>query len=787
MDFTRRLLALALVLLPAMAATAAPPDATARHLDATLPVETRVHSLLSRMTLEEKCEQLRADSLARLQVFDGTVSPESLERVFKDRMPGVILMDPGADIRTNTIKARDLTAHVREKSRLGIPPLLLTTGARGIVAQGATLFPSTLALGATWDPALVREMAARLASEASATGATQLLGPSFALGRDPRFGGIEHCFGECPAHTAELGLAFLEGLQGRNAATGLAPNKVFGTALHFTAWATPDGGLYGAPVSLSTHTLRSLHLPPFDEAVRKGQVQAVMPVLSAVNSVPGHANAWLLDTVLRQEWQFAGYVLGAPGGVAMNHTIFAVAEDRRAAAIQALTAGVDLDLPSPSGDTYAELPQLVHRGIIPGDDIDKAAARILRLKFLAGLFDSRRIMDPSLLPTRIRTADTRALVRRLATESLVLLKNTDNFLPLDTERIKTLAVIGPNADRSQFGDATWSNNDDDGITVLRGLRNLLGSKIRITHTQGCALSGNSRAGFEEAIAVAKGSDAVLLVLGDESPPPPTARPDATTPRTPTSGEGYDVSNPILPGIQEELARAIIATGRPTIVLFLHGRPFSTPWIKDNATAILSLFYAGEEQGHAVADILFGNADPGGRLPVSIARNAGTIPTTYDYKPGARGIFHRPGTPARAGRDYVFNSAAPLWPFGHGLSYTRFQYSDMVVETPSITSDGIVRVRFTVTNIGNRDGTDVAQIYFHKTASSVTVPALRLARFRKIRLKAGESTRVLMAFDATTMSEWDRLVRRRVVEPGEYEIFVGTSAEDILLRSQVWVR
>ena len=782
-----------MVLLSTMQATAqTPPDATvhARYRDASLPVETRVHDLLAHMTLEEKCEQLRTASLARLQVFDDTVSPESLERIFKGKMPGIVLMDPGADIRINTIKARDLTAYVREKSRLGIPPLLLTPGTRGIVAQGATLFPSPLSLGATWDPSLVRDMAARLASESSATGATQLLGPSFALGRDPRFGGIEHCFGECPTHTSELGLAFLEGLQGRDVTTGLAPNKVFGTALHFAAWATPDGGLYGAPVSLSTHTLRSLHLPPFDDAVRKGQIQAVMPVLSAVNSVPGHANAWLLDTVLRQEWQFAGYVLAAPGGVAMNHSIFAVAENKRAATTQALAAGVDVDTPSAHGapdEPYAELPQLVHRGNIPSGDIDKAAARILRLKFLAGLFDSRRLVDPSLLPTRVRTADTRALVRRLATESLILLKNTDNFLPLDTGRIKTLAVIGPNADRSQFGDTTWSNADTDGVTVLRGLRNLLGSKIRITHAQGCSLSGTARTGFEEAIAVAKGSDAVLLVLGDESPPPTGARADATAPRTPTTGEGYDVANPVLPGIQEDLARAIIATGRPTIVLFLHGRPFSTPWIKENATAILSLFYAGEEQGHAVADVLFGNADPGGRLPVSIARNAGTIPTTYDYKPGARGIFRRPGSTTRAGRDYVFNSADPLWPFGHGLSYTRFQYTDMVVETPSITSDGIVRVRFTVTNIGNRDGTDVVQVYFHKTASSVTVPALRLARFRKIRLKAGESTRILMAFDATAMSEWDRLVRRRVVEPGEYEIFVATSAEDILLRGQVWVR
>lgn len=220
---------------------------------------------------------------------------------------------------------------------------------------------------------------------------------------------------------------------------------------------------------------------------------------------------------------------------------------------------------------------------------------------------------------------------------------------------------------------------------------------------------------------------------------------------------------------------------------MQGRPYSTPWIKENATAIISLFYAGEEQGSAVADMLFGRIDPGGRLPVSVARSAGHIPTTYDYKPGARGIFRQPGTAEQPGRDYVFHGSDPLWPFGFGLSYTRFQYSDLVIETPSVAADGVVRVRFTVTNIGERDGTDVAQIYFHDMASSVTVPALRLARFEKLYLKAGQTIRVLMAFDAGAFSEWDRLVRRRVVEPGEYEILVGTSAEDITLRGRVWVR
>ncbi|MDR2844824.1 MAG: glycoside hydrolase family 3 C-terminal domain-containing protein [Puniceicoccales bacterium] len=756
----------------------------ALYKDATQPVDARVKDLLAQMTLEEKCDQLRHADFSRLQVFDESVSLESLERVFKGHSPGVVFMDAGADALTNTIKARDLQAYLREKSRLGIPPLIVAGGAHGVLARGATIFPEALALGATWSPALVRDMAARLADEAGAVGATQVLGPSFAVGRDPRFGGIVQCFGECPILVSELGLAYLEGLQGRNVNEGLAPNKVFGAALHFAGWGVPEGGLYGAPVPLSTRALRGLHLPPFEDAVRKGQAQTVVPLVSAVNSVPGHANGWLLDTVLRQEWKFPGYVLSTPDGVAMNHSVFSVAPDKRSAAAQAVVAGVDVEA---WGETYADLAAQVRAGRVPAEAIDKAAGRVLRLKFLAGLFEARRLVDTSLLATRLHTAETRALARRLAGESIILLKNTDGFLPLNTGRIKSLAVIGPNADRSQFGDMSWSCDDADGVTVLRGLRNLLGNKVRLSYVEGCGISGTSRAGFDEAVAVAKGADAVLLVLGDESPPAVSGAPRADgVPRSPTSGEGYDVANPVLPGVQEDLVRAIVATGRPTIVLFIHGRPYSVPWVKDNATAILSMFYAGEEQGNAVADVLFGNIDPGGRLPVSVARSAGHIPTTYDHKPAARGIFRQAGTSERLGRDYVFTAAGPLWPFGFGLSYTRFQYSDLVVETPSVPSDGVVRVIFTVTNIGERDGTDVAQIYFHDKSSPVTVSALRLARFEKLRLKPGQSVRVLMAFEAGTMAEWDRLVRQRVAEPGEYEILVGTSAEDIALRGVVRV-
>jgi beta-glucosidase len=782
-----------------------PPAPTPPYQNASLPVEERVADLLRRMTLDEKCDQIRQGSLTKLQVFEDAVSSESLERVFRSRQPGLIHLETGASAQTNAIKARDLQEYLLQNSRLGIPPLFLCFGTSGVPVRGATIFPCPLALGATWNTPLIREVAARIATEASATGATLLTAPSFALARDPRFGGVSQCFSECPTLTTALGLAYLEGVQGHDTGSNpddipdanfpadsirfegdLPPNKVFGTAVHFTGWGVADGGLLGAPVSLSTRALRALHFPPFEDAVRKGRAQVVTPVISPVNSVPGHANEWLLDTVLRKEWGFPGLVLAAPGGVAMNETVFGVAPDGRSAAAQALAVGVDVET---GGDEAGKhLANDVRAGLIPISDIDRAAARVLRLKFLAGLFEERRIIDPVVLPARIHTEDAQTLARRAAAESIILLKNNDGLLPLDTNRIKTLAVIGPNAHRSQFGDSVWSREDGDGVTVLQGLRKLLGNKVRIHHSEGCGTSGTSRSGFDEAVAVAKSGDAVLVVLGDESGPPAGGSRVGWRPHSPTAGIGFDVANPVLPGVQEELLRAVAATGRPVIVLFLHGRPYSTPWIKENADAILSLFYGGEAQGTAVAEVLFGNTDPCGRLPVSVAHGAGNIPTTYDYNPGARGLFRKPGTVEFPGRDYVFTEPTPLWPFGFGLSYARFQYSNLVIETPEVTPSGTVRLRCTVSNLSERDGVDVAQVYFHNTATSlVASPALRLVSFKKFSLKAGKSVEVDFHFEVQALSEWDRLVRSRVPMPGEYEIYVGISAEDIVLRGKVQVK
>jgi len=369
----------------------------------------------------------------------------------------------------------------------------------------------------------------------------------------------------------------------------------------------------------------------------------------------------------------------------------------------------------------------------------------------------------------------------------VLLRNADDLLPLDTSRVRTLAVVGPNADRAQFGDGSPAPREGDGVSVLQGLRNLLGNSVRLVHAAGCEHTGTSTGGFGEAVAVARRGDAVVAVLGDEGAAAAAGRRDTSGASSPTCGAGYDAANPVLPGVQLDLVKAVAATGKPVIVVLLHGRPYSEPWLKENAGAILSVFFAGEAAGDAVAEILFGAREPGGRLPVSVARGAGNLPTTYDHTPSARGIYRRPGSPEFPGRDYVFEEAGPLWPFGFGLGYARFQYSDLVVETPEVTPGDEVRLRFLITNLSARDGADIAQVYFHNATSLVSGPARRLACFAKFTVAAGATLEARMSFHASALAEWDRLVRSRVAGAGDYEILIGASAEDISLRGRVVMR
>ena len=746
--------------------------------DSQVPVAERVRDLLGRMTLEEKVAQLHQQTLKDVEVKDGEVTPEALARVFGGVSVGTIESPHGRPVEEVALKVQAAQVYLTTKTRLGIPALPIQECLHGPLAHGATIFPQAIAQGATWNPALIHEMARAIACESSAMGVAQALSPLFDLARDPRYGRVEECYGECPYLVARMGVAFVTGLQGPPGQGVLPSDRILATAKHFAGYSVPNNGINLAPSSLGEREMRALHLAPFEAAVKEAGLQAVMPSYNEVDGMPAHANRWLLTTILREEWGFPGYTFADYGAVEMLDCFHHVAASADEAGRMAIAAGLDLEAPAPWG--FVNLADLVRRGVVPSAQVDQAVARILGVKFFAGLFDHPRGVAPDRVPAAVHTPAHVALARRVAEESVILLRNEGGLLPLDPAKVRSLAVIGPNADQVQFGDYAPSKSNADGITVLRGLRELVGDRVQLHYAKGCTLVGRSTDGFAEAVAAARRSDVALVVIGDTSMIlSGVGWDDPTVPSAGTVGEGYDVTDPVPPGVQPELVQAIQATGRPVIVVFLHGRPYSVPWMKSHIPAILDAFYPGEQQGRVIADILFGRINPSGRLPVSIAQSAGHIPTVYDYKPSGRGCYHKPGTPDAPGRDYVFSSPEPLWPFGFGLSYTEFCYADLRIDTPSVARDGTVRFSFVLENTGHRAGSEVAQVYVRDQISSTTTPVLRLVRFAKVELQPRQQRTLDFELPAAELALWNAAMQR-VVEPGGFGLLVGASAEDIRL-------
>ena len=757
-----------------------------KYRDPRVPLDARVADLLDRMTLEEKVAQMCQKDVSALEVKDGRVTPESLAAILDGQSCGTMACLPGRTPDEIAVRFEAAQEYLRSQTRLGIPAIPIAECIHGVQSRGATVFPQALAMGSTWNPDLMHEIAAAIAEEAAAMGVAQCLSPLFDLARDPRYGRVEECYGECPTLVSRMGVAFVSGAQGKDVwRAGLSPEKILCTAKHFAGYSVPSGGLNCGPVSLGEREMRSLHLVPFEAAVREAGVCALMPSYNEVDGIPSHANRRLLGDILRGEWGFRGYVFSDYGAIHMLYDYHHVAADAPDAAVQALRAGVDLD--APSATAYKHLVTLVRDGKVPQQAIDRAVERILSVKFLAGLFDGRRQAELSQLKQRLHTPEHVALARRAAEESIILLKNDGNLLPLDLGKLKSIAIIGPNADQIQFGDYSATKDNTYGVTVLAGLRELLGERVRLNYAKGCDLVGTSREGFPEAVEAARQSDLAVVVIGDTSElTGDVSRGDEAYNRLSTVGEGYDVTHPVPPGVQEDLVRAIHAAGKPVIVVMVQGRPYCIPWMKANIAAILTAFYPGEQGGRAVAEILLGQVNPSGRLPVSVPQSPGHIPTVYDYKPTGRGVYGERGTAEKPGRDYVFSSPAPLFPFGFGLSYTTFEYRDLSVETPSLPANGVVRLSFTVSNVGSREGKDVAQVYIRDAVSSTTTPTMRLYRFMKVSLPPGGSRNLEFEIPVSDLAIWDADMKR-VVEPGSFEVMVGASAEDIRLKGKFDVR
>lgn len=735
--------------------------------DPNASIDERVEDLLGRMTLEEKIAQMNMNGMGEYrQLPHGAGVVES----------------PFISVQEIARMSSETKRYARENTRLGIPPIQIGECLHGQLAMGATIFPQAIAQGSTWNPALVERMASVIALEASASGVDQALSPLFDLAREPRYGRTEECYGEDPYLVARMGVAFVEGMQGKAEYTrvhGIAPGKLMCTAKHFAGYSVPAGGINLAPSSLGEREMRTLHLYPFEKAVKEANVCAVMPSYNEVDGMPAHSNRWLLTDVLRGEWGFGGYVFTDYGGLSHLYNFHHVAADASEAAVMGINAGVDLEAARP--DAYARLSDLVKAGKVKEEQIDAAVRRILRAKFMAGLFD-KPYPDPERLSEVVHRPEHVALALEVAQESAVLLKNDSTLLPLDASKLKSIAVIGPNADQVQYGDYTYTRDNRSGVTILQGLRDRLGSRVQINYAKGCNITGRDRSGIAAAVEAASKSDVAVVVLGETSVILSGlgwgVGLGENEPRDPfVSGEGYDLTSLDPPGVQRELLQAVCATGKPVVLVMVHGRPWSIDWEKDHVPAILEAWYPGEQGGNAIAGILLGDVNPSGRLNCSVPRSVGHLPVTYDYKPSARGINREPGTPEKPGRDYVFSSPAPLFAFGHGLSYTTFEYSNLKIDNNA--SAKTVKVSVNVRNTGRRDGKEVVQLYVNDRVSSVTTPQKMLKGFDKIELKTGEQKTVTFDLPYDELALWNASMQR-VVEPGEFAVMIGRSAEDIAL-------
>jgi beta-glucosidase len=758
------------------------------YLDPGSPVAERVRDLLGRMTLEEKVAQLGSRWVFELADGGGRLVPAATDLLRNGigqitRISGASSLQPSeAAELANTIQR-----HLVVETRLGIPAIVHEEICSGLMARDATIFPQAIGLASSWEPTLVEAIADLIREQMRATGAHQGLGPVLDVCRDPRWGRLEETFGEDPYLVSRMGVAFVRGLQGDNLSAG-----VVATAKHLVGYGASEGGLNWAPAPIAPRELRDVYLHPFEAAVRLGRVQSVMNAYNEVDGVPCAADRDLLTAVLRDEWGFDGYVVSDYFSVRQLADYHHFAADVQDAAVKTLDAGIDVELPS--SDCYGEpLVDAVRRGLVPAETLDEAVRRTLRVKFELGLFEQPYV-EASRAGASSGTSTHRELARKAARKSLVLLRN-EGALPLGPE-LRSVALIGPGADEARylFGDYAYpahveSLHDvlDSGqdpfsqqptpgrpeiakaavvaSSVLDALRVRLGTRVRFA--RGCDVDGTSRAGFDEAIAAAREADVAIVVLGDKS----GLTADCT------SGESRDRASLELPGVQRDLLDEVASTGTPVVLVLVAGRPYGDAHAHQQCAAVLLAWLPGEEGAEAIVDTLFGDANPGGKLPVTYPRSSGQIPVFYGHK-ATGGRSHPKG-------DYADGPVAPLYPFGHGLAFTTFELTDAAVRRTEISWSETLTVEVTVSNTGERDGEEVVQLYVRDPHATVTRPALELKGFVGVELARTESRRVTFDVPVGQLGFHGRRLDY-VVEPGVLELFVGTSSAELVPAGRVTV-
>jgi len=725
--------------------------------------EKRVKELLKRMTLEEKIAQLGSIPIQDL-LTERKFSPEKARKLLANGIGQITRVAGGTDLEPKEVAelVNTIQKFLIENSRLGIPAIVHEECLSGFMAKGTTSFPQAIGLASTWEPSLVQKMTSVIRKEMRAMGAHQGLSPVLDVVRDPRWGRVEETFGEDHYLVASMGVAYIKGLQGDD-----LKNGIIATAKHFAGHGFSEGGRNCAPVHLGPREFREVFLFPFEVAVKVAKVESVMNAYHDADGVPCAASRELLTKILREEWGFRGIVVSDYWAIKMLHTFHYTAADKKEAGKQALEAGIDVELPNT--ECYGEpLLQAVQEGLVSESTVDQTVSRVLRAKIILGLLENPYV-QPENISSIINTTEHRNIAREIARKSIVLLKNEGYLLPLKRD-IKSITIIGPNAasTRNLLGDYSYTAHlscEKDAVpivSILEGIKSKLPQGVKINYAQGCDISGTSTEGFSEAIKAAKNSEVAIVVVGDKAGLSPSD----------TSGEGRDRAELGLPGVQEELVKAVYQTGKNTVVVLINGRPLSVEWIAENIPAIVEAWLPGEEGGNAVADVLFGDYNPGGKLPVTLPRSAGQLPINYNRKPSSH-------------KDYVFTKGSPLFPFGHGLSYAQFQYSDLKISPPKVGSAGEITISFKVKNVSERDGDEVTQLYIRDVVASVTRPTKELKGYQRITLKAGEEKIVTFKLSVEQLAFYNQDVKL-VVEPGIFEIMIGSSSEDIRLKETLEV-
>lgn len=750
--------------------------------DSSLSIADRVGALMAQMTLPEKIAQLGSFWIYEI-LDDITFSADKGKRMMGNGIGQITRLGGASNVKPQESAhlANVIQKFLVETTRLGIPAVIHEECCSGYMARGATVFPQAIGVASTWEPELVEAMTGVIREQMRSVGGHHALAPVLDVTRDPRWGRTEETFGEDPYLVAQMGMAYVRGLQGANLHEG-----IIATGKHFVGYGMSEGGMNWAPPHIAPRELHEVYLYPFEAAIREAGMASIMNGYHELDGVPCGASQLLLTDILRGEWGFDGTVVSDYFAITQLHTYHHIAGDKAEAARITLEAGMDVELPFT--DSFGEpLLKAIEAGSIKMELVDQALARVLKQKFELGLFENPYVEAEKV---GFDTPAQRQMARQIAQQSLVLLKNDGDVLPL-SKQTKSIAVIGPNADsiRNLFGDYAYPAHmetlqemkkdanvfnmplpgDVDGsienfvtaISILQAIQKTVSTDAKISYAKGCEVIDDSTAGFAEAVEAAKQADVAIVVVGDK----------AGLTDDCTSGEARDRAVLDLPGVQEQLVQAIYETGTPVVLVLVNGRPVTLNCLADEIPAILECWFPSEEGADAIVDVLFGDVNPGGKLPISFPQTVGQIPVFYSHRPsGGRSHWKT---------DYVETSVKPLYPFGHGLSYTQFEFSNLQISPAQAKTGEMVSIQVDIKNVGQREGDEVVQLYTHQTVNYVTRPIKELKGFKRVHLKAGE-TRTVTFHMPVNQQAFLGLEQKLVVEPGTVEVMIGSSSADIRL-------